>query len=170
MKDVVLILATWIRRFEDALLATLLGVMVVLAVGQIVQRNLLGSGFVWTDEFLRILVLWLTLVGAIVASRADHHIRMDVVLRLLPATWQRHVRRLIFAATAAICFVLSWHAGQFVLIEAEFGSVLLGGYPSWWFQGIIPVGFGLIGCRYLVLTLHPQRAEEAVSPAGEMTC
>lgn len=170
MKEVVVTLARWIRRFEDALLATLLGVMVLLAVGQIVQRNVLGSGFVWTDEFLRILVLWLTLVGAIVASRADHHIRMDVVLRLLPPTWQRHIRCIIFAATAALCFVLCWHAGQFVLLEAEFGSVLLGGYPSWWFQIIIPVGFGLIGCRYGLLVFHPERAEEAVSPAGEMSC
>lgn len=161
MKTILITIATWIRRIEDALLATLLGVMVVLAVGQIVQRNLFDTGFVWTDEFLRILVLWLTVLGAIVASRADHHIRMDVLLRLLPSHWQMSLRRLIYALTATVCFVLTWHAAKFVLIEIEFGSVLLGDYPSWWFQCVMPIGFGLISWRYLLLTIYPQRAETA---------
>ena len=160
MKSIVLTMATWVRRLEDALLATLLGVMVILAVGQIIQRNLLGSGFVWTDEFLRILVLWLTIFGAIVASRADHHIRMDVFLRLLPERWQYRLRRLIYALTAVVCFVLAWHAMKFVLIEVEFGSVLLGDYPSWWFQCVMPIGFALIGWRYLLLLIYPHRADK----------
>ncbi len=165
MKSVVHVLSRFLRGLEDTLLAVLLAVMVILAVGQIVQRNLFDSGFVWTDELLRILVLWLTVVGALVASRTDQHIRMDVLVRFVPATLQGPLRRVIFVATALVCGVLAWHSYQFVRIEAEYGSVLLGGYPSWWFQCVIPIGFALICWRYIALAIHPPPVQQETSEA-----
>jgi TRAP-type C4-dicarboxylate transport system permease small subunit len=161
MKMIVTWLSTGLRRLENTLLALLLTVMVILAVGQIVQRNLFDSGFVWTDEFLRILVLWLTVIGALVASRTDQHIRMDVLVRFVPVRVQLPLRRIIFALTAAVCGTLAWHGYHFVRIEAEFGSVLLGQYPSWWFQAVIPVGFALISWRYILLMFDPPSADSA---------
>ncbi|WP_321531916.1 TRAP transporter small permease [uncultured Desulfuromonas sp.] len=165
MKRVVHALSRMLRGIEDTLLAVLLAVMVILAVGQIVQRNLFDSGFVWTDELLRILVLWLTVIGALVASRTDQHIRMDVLVRFVPSALQGPLRRVVFVATAVVCGVLAWHSYQFVHIEAEYGSVLLGGYPSWWFQCVIPIGFALICWRYLGLAIYPPPAQQETSEA-----
>lgn len=153
MKVLLLAIGRLFSRVEDLLLATLLGAMILLAVGQIVQRNLFDNGFVWTDELLRLLVLWLTMVGSIIASRNDHHIRMDLLINLLSPVWQSYLKRVVFLITTAACSGLSWASLRFVLMEAEFGSLLLGSYPAWWFQSVLPVGFFLIAWRYLLLTI-----------------
>ncbi len=53
-----------INRFEDSLLVVILSSMIVLAVYQIIARNLLGEGIVWIDPLLRTLVLWVGLSGS----------------------------------------------------------------------------------------------------------
>ncbi|HIA08341.1 MAG TPA: TRAP transporter small permease subunit, partial [Chromatiaceae bacterium] len=76
-----------LHRVEDGMLATLLFLMVTLAFSQIVLRNLFDSGFIWGEPVLRVLVMWLGLGGALVATRENNHISVDAVLRLLgPST------------------------------------------------------------------------------------
>ena len=55
----------------------------LLAVGQIVLRELFSTGFVWADELIKLMVLWLAMVGSIAASRDDRHIRIDALARLI---------------------------------------------------------------------------------------
>lgn len=165
LRLVVITLGRWFSRAEDFLLALVLGIMIVLAVTQIIQRNIWGSGFVWTDELLRILVLWLTMLGSIIASRVDNHIRMDLLLKLVSPLWQQRLRRIVNCCTSLACGVLTVVSARFVAMEAEFGSLLLGNYPSWWFQIILPVGFFLISWRYMLLLFWPA-SEEAVHAQG----
>jgi TRAP-type C4-dicarboxylate transport system permease small subunit len=47
-----------------------------------------------------------------------------------------------------VCGLLAWFSLRFVRDSREFGDVLLGDLPAWWFQLILPVGFGLIAYRY----------------------
>src|SRR5690606_12731212 len=56
-------LVHWLRALEDALLIVAFGSLVVLAGLQIVMRNIFESGFVWIDPLLRILVLWVGMLG-----------------------------------------------------------------------------------------------------------
>ena len=69
------------RVAEDALLVLILSSMILLAAGQIVLRNVLDIGFIWGDEALRLMVLWLAVAGAVAASRTDKHINIDVLDR-----------------------------------------------------------------------------------------
>jgi TRAP-type C4-dicarboxylate transport system permease small subunit len=128
MKPFILALGRFFSRVEDLILATLLGAMIVLAVWQIVQRNLFGNGFVWTDELLRLLVLWLTMVGSIIASRNDHHIRMDLLINLLSPLWQTRFKRVVYLITAVVCGALSYASTRFVLMEIEFAPIRRGGF------------------------------------------
>ena len=64
---------------EDTLLVLILSAMILLAAGQIILRNFLDIGFIWGDELLRMLVLWLAVAGALAASRSDKHISIDVL-------------------------------------------------------------------------------------------
>ena len=59
-----------LRHFEDGVLAVLLGGMILLATLQIGLRNFADTGFIWADPLLRIMVLWLGLVGAVAATLA----------------------------------------------------------------------------------------------------
>lgn len=138
------------RAVENLLLCVLLLTMVTLAVWQIVARNLLGSGLLWADEFLKILLLWLGLVGAVAASRELKHIQIDLLTRLLPVRFQATAQIVTNLFTAAVCSLCAWHAGRFVMMEREFGSTVLGSAPAWLFEAVIPVAFGLIAYRYMV--------------------
>ena len=135
---------------EDTLLVLILSGLIGFAALQIFQRNILGSGFVWTDELLRMMVLAIALTGALAASRDDNHINIDVFTRFLPPRPKLIVRIFVDAFTAVTCGVVAWHSITFVKMEKEVASVILSGFPAWVFQSIIPICFGLIAWRYLM--------------------
>jgi TRAP-type C4-dicarboxylate transport system permease small subunit len=137
------------RGLENLLLCALLLVMVALAVWQIVARNFFDGGFLWADEFLKLLLLWLGLAGAVVASGEGKQIKIDVLSRFLPERFAVLAELVTALFTTVVCALCAWHAGRFVLMERDFGSTLLGQVPAWIFQAVIPLAFGLIAARYL---------------------
>lgn len=141
------------RAGEDAVLVIVLGGMILLAAAQIVMRNVFNFGFIWSDELLRMLVLWLALAGAVAASRTDKHINVAVLDRFLPAKVKSAVKIVIHLFTAGVCGVVTWHSVLFVQTSREFGDILMGSVPAWWPQLILPVGFGLICYRYTLFVI-----------------
>ena len=79
-------LARWLNYLEDGLIVLILFMMIGLAVYQIILRNLFSSSLVWVEPLLQNAVLWVGLLGAMIASRRDEHIRIDLINnRLTPA-------------------------------------------------------------------------------------
>lgn len=138
---------------EDAILVLILVAMIVLAAAQIILRNFMDVGFIWADEMLRMLVLWLAVAGALAASREDRHISIDVLSRYLPGYLEKPAKLLVHAFTAVVCALVAWHSFRFVQTSHEFGDVLLGAVPAWILQSVLPAGFGLIAWRYAMFTL-----------------
>lgn len=144
------------RALETALLVGVLGAMILIAAAQIALRNFWNSGFDWADEALRIMVLWVTMLGAVAASREGRQVRIDALSRYLPSAAIRWTHVLVDAFAAIVCFVLAWHSYQFVADSFAAGDrVLAGEFPAWGVQLILPVGFALIGYRYTVACLRP---------------
>ena len=139
---------------ENAVLVIVLTAMILLAAAQIVMRNLFDFGFIWTDEMLRMLVLWIAVAGAVAASRTDKHINIAILDRFLPDKIKLLVKIAVHVFTAAVCGVVAWYSVQFVQMSHEFGDVLMGGIPAWWLQLIMPVGFGLICYRYSLFVIQ----------------
>jgi TRAP-type C4-dicarboxylate transport system permease small subunit len=141
------------RWAEDAVLVLILTAMIGLATTQIVLRNLFDVGFIWGDEMLRMLVLWLAVGGAVAASRSDKHIRIDLLNRYLPERASRAVKVVLHLFTAAVSGVMAWYSLAFVRMSWEFGDVLLGSVPAWIPQAVLPAGFALIAWRYSLFSL-----------------
>ncbi|MEJ2384464.1 MAG: TRAP transporter small permease [Xanthomonadales bacterium] len=141
------------RWAEDALLVLILTAMIGLATAQIVLRNVFDVGFIWGDEMLRMLVLWLAVAGAVAASRSDKHIRIDLLNRYLPDRAAIAVQVVAHLFTAALSGLMAWHSLAFVRTSWEFGDVLLGSVPAWIPQAVLPAGFALIAWRYALFTL-----------------
>jgi len=135
---------------EDALTVGLLGLMIILASIQILLRNILDFGFIWGDELLRILVLWVAMAGAVAASRVDRHITIDILSRFLSDRAKNMVKALTDVFTASVCGLAGWYSWGFVAMEMEFDSTLLGGLPAWPFQIVLPISFALIAWRYFL--------------------
>jgi len=134
-------------------LVLILGSMILLATAQIVLRNFFEISFIWSDEALRLMVLWIAVAGAVAASRSDKHINIAVLDRFLAGRFKTAKDLLIHSFTAAICGIVAWHGMQFVRTSHEFGDVLLGQVPAWILQLVLPLGFGLICYRYTLFTV-----------------
>ena len=141
------------RWAEDAVLVLILTAMIALATAQIVLRNWFDVGFIWGDEMLRMLVLWLAVAGAVAASRGDKHIHIDLLNRYLPDRAAIAVKLVVHLFTATVAGVMAWHSLAFVRTSWEFGDVLLGSVPAWIPQAVLPLGFALIAWRYALFTL-----------------
>ena len=135
---------------EDGLLVLLLSTMILLAAGQILLRNLWDVGLSWGDPLLRVLVLWITLLGAMAATREHHHIHIDLLSRFLPPRWRRRVQGLTDLFAALVCGLLAWHSGRFVWFEWQDGTILFGALPAWSCELVMPLGFGVMGLRFLL--------------------
>jgi TRAP-type C4-dicarboxylate transport system permease small subunit len=142
------------RAGEDAVLVIILTTMILLAASQIVLRNFFNFGFIWADEMLRMLVLWIAVAGAVAASRTDKHINIAILDRFLPDKVKLAVKIVIHIFTAAVCGAVTWHSLQFVGMSREFGDVLMGSIPAWLPQLILPIGFGLICYRYSLFVIR----------------
>jgi TRAP-type C4-dicarboxylate transport system permease small subunit len=133
----------------------LIGGLVTLASAQILMRNLFDSGLPWADPLLRLIVLWLALAGALVATRENKHIRIDLLSRALPDRVYGWVNRFTTAFTFAVCAVLAWNGGRLVWLEYQDGTVIAPGIPAWTAELIIPLGFGLMALRFALQALVP---------------
>ncbi|MEW8497885.1 MAG: TRAP transporter small permease subunit, partial [Candidatus Thiodiazotropha taylori] len=102
-----------IHRFEELLTAILLGGMILLAGSQIVLRNLFDSGLIWADPSLRIMVLWIALLGAIAATRENRHIRIDLLSHVLSKRSQSLLTVVHDLFSALVCGLIAWHSARF---------------------------------------------------------
>lgn len=136
---------------EDSILVSLLLVMILMAVSQIFLRNIFETGIIWGDVLVRILVLWIGMAGAMIASRNGNHIRIDIITRFVPGRFKKYLNSIIELFTCIICSLTAWHSIRFVIMEYNDNTIAFAGIPSWVCTIIIPIAFLVIGIRYFIL-------------------
>ena len=142
-----------IRFVESGLLVLLLSTMILLAAYQVIARNFFDTGLLWGDALVRVLVLWVTFIGATIASRNDEHIRIDLLTRFTgerSSVWLDRFRSLF---TAFIAGVFAWYSYEFVRLDYEDGIIAFASVPAWICELVMPVGAVLICLRYLIRAL-----------------
>ncbi len=134
---------------ETFLVTFCLGAMVVIVLIQIFMRNFFDSGFMFGDQLVKHLVLWVTFIGAGLASKNDGHIRIDIAGRILPEKVKPIVEAMVNLFSSGICVVLTIGAYGFWIVEYEskttFGMTRI---PVWILELIIPIGFAVIALRF----------------------
>jgi C4-dicarboxylate transporter DctQ subunit len=146
---------SWI---EQSIVVILLGGMVLLAFSQVVLRNVFSTGFLWADPFLRHMVLWIGFLGASLATQQEKHINIDLITRFLSPRITNLARITTNAFAGTVCGFLA-HAG-WTFLQSEItseGALLTIGhieFQAWWFQIIIPAGFGLMSFRFFLRTFE----------------
>ena len=158
-------------RFEEAFLAVLLLAMIGLAVLQIVLRNGFDGGISWGDDAVRMLVLWVAMVGSMVAAGRGQHIRIDALVRYLPPRARTVIDRVVDLVTALVCAGLARFGYEFAALEHADGLVAFASFPSWVAVAIIPFAFAVIGLRYGLHALlgRPRLTEQGTDADGSST-
>ena len=106
-------------------------------------------------------MLWVGLAGAIVATREDHHISINVLARFLPTKILAVSRSLTDLFAAIISGLIAYHSARFVIGEFEAQTIAFATVPAWICQLILPVAFAVMAIRFLAL------GASAISGAGK---
>ena len=151
---------------ETALLVLLLGVMIAIAVYQIVARNLFGGGLVWGFSLVQVAMLWMTMVGASAAVGGNRHIKIDIVARFGGARLQAFAGRAAALFAAALCGALGWYSIDFIHWDFIDQVVAFASVPAWLCESIIPVAAFWMALRFALQAIWPPPAA-AVDASGK---
>ena len=155
-----------IARIIELALALAFILAVALNFTNVVGRYLFGLALLGTDEVQVFIMVGMTFLGAVVVTRRNQHLRMDVLVRFMPVPVQialRVIEQLLLAVLAG--FVLSqscFYARQMLRLGRTSD---MAGVPMWIPHGTVALGFGMI----LVIALWRLRglARRASQPAAE---
>ncbi len=154
-----------LARLEGWLIITFLWLMVIFTFMQVCLRglythahfqwaNALMGHLDWSEPFVRLLVLWLTFLGASLVTRENRHIKIDLFGALLSQKWLP-VRELILSIICALISAIMLKVCiDYVKMEMEFSATLFADFPAWIGELIIPAGFGLILFRFLLRAIE----------------
>jgi TRAP-type C4-dicarboxylate transport system permease small subunit len=150
-------LVKFITWTENALLISMLALMVGLASAQILFRNFFDMSIASADQMLRLLVLWVAFLGAVAASREGKHIHVDAIARWLPIRVKAGVVAVTDLFTLVVCLILAWQSLRFMQGAHTSGEMAFGSLPVWVAASIIPLAFTLIALRYGLRFMHHVR-------------
>lgn len=135
------------------MIALVLLAMIFVACSQIALRNLSVPGFSFGDALLRHLVLWVGMLGAMVATRENRHINIDVVQHLVKGRVRSTIRALNSGVASLVCGILCVLATRFVGEEMEMGMIAFASVPTWVSALIMPLAFGVMALRFATASL-----------------
>jgi TRAP-type transport system small permease protein len=109
------ILDRWIGPVVDWAVGGLVAALVLLVGSGVLARYVLNYSLAWSDELAGLGFVWLTLLGAVAASRRRSH----MVIGFLPKQFGPGGQRAIgFYVTAAILVFLGFMIGEGVVLTA----------------------------------------------------
>jgi TRAP-type C4-dicarboxylate transport system permease small subunit len=137
---------------------------VVLNFMNVVGRYLFGLSLLAADEVQVFVMVAMTFLGAVVVTRRNQHLRMDVLVRFMPS-WLgpllRIVEPLLLVVLAGFVVSQSWfYASQMLRIGRRSD---MAGIPMWIPHGLVALGFGLI--LIVALKRTAEMARRAPEPA-----
>jgi TRAP-type C4-dicarboxylate transport system permease small subunit len=136
-----------------------------IVLQQIVRRYVFGSPTGWSEEAARVLLAWITFVGASAVLRQDGHPRL---LLLRDALGPRGRRALDTLADLAVVLLAGCSAGYgFYLVSqvTEVKLVTINMSWAWWYSAV-PVGAVLMLLRVAERWIRGRR--EANVPVGQL--
>lgn len=140
----------WLHRGEDIVLSILLILTLGIAVAQILLRNLMGTSIVWADILVRTLVLWLGMLGAMIATRENKHISIDLISRYLSHSRRLAVESVVSLFAGGVCAAAGYYSLLFVMGEYQAGEIAFAKVPAWLCESILPFAFLIISLRFMI--------------------
>ena len=142
-----------IARVENAMLVTLFFILLVLAFFQIPLAKIINTDNI--EVLLRQMLLWISLLGASLATREGRHINVDVLSRRLHGGAKSAAVIWVNVASAVICILLTIAAWQVLKDAYDFGETveIFISIPTWILQTILVFGFGIMAFRFLLKAL-----------------
>lgn len=148
-------LNTGIIKLEKVLVCTCVLVMISIAFGQVILRNTLSMGFLWVEHLTRILILWVTFLGASLASNEGKHISMDLITRYATGNKRKIFETLSSVIVIVCCYLLFMTSLDYIEIQRiNHVSQIWPGTPDWIYLLVMPYFFIITLFRNLLHIKH----------------
>ena len=147
--------------------ALILGAVAVLVTLDVVMRNTGLGTIAWVVEVSEYSLPLATFLVAPWLLHRNEHVRLDVVLVLLPRRRARAIERCADAVGILICAVFVWYGVKLVFDSARLGSMVVKtlAIPEWWQYAPVPVCFLLLAVEFLRRLLAPGEVQAQVPTA-----
>ena len=157
---------------EKTALVILLASMILLSFSQVILRNFFSLGIIWAGDVLRAEVIWVTFIGAALATEYKRHIRIDVLSRLIRRKSAIRVFDLLADLfTTCVSALLFVAAVQYIRLMKPYstGTLVPGiGIEEWMIRLVIPYAFaamtircGIFFLRFFIRTHDPDETQPA---------
>ena len=150
------------------LAAALLVLAMTLMIGaDVTLRNVAGGGISWSNEVSEYILYLVTLLSAPGLLRHGQHIRVDILLRALPARMAYAMEWIADVAGLICAFYFVWYGfrvtEQSYLADAITMKTLI--LPEWWMLAIMPVALLLVAIEF-IFRMH-RLAGSVIGPREE---
>ena len=141
-------------RLLDALAAAaalLLLAMVVVVCADIALRNMTGAGITWANEVSEYALYVMTLLTAPWLLRRGQHVRLDIVLTLLPPRLAWLTEAFGDMLGFAVSLVLVRYGLAMTFDSARIGAITIKNlvFPEWWLLAPLPAAFILLAIEFV---------------------
>ena len=130
--------------------------MVVMVTADILLRNLTRTGFAWSNEVSEYALYVITLLTAPWLLRRGQHVRVDLVLTLVPVrvAWLMEAAGDVLGF--AVCLVMMRYGFKMTIDSAVLGSITIKNlvFPEWWLLWPLPVCFALLLFAFSIAWRH----------------
>jgi TRAP-type C4-dicarboxylate transport system permease small subunit len=133
------------------LAALLLLAMVVVVSGDILLRNISRAGISWANEVSEYALYLTTLLAAPWLLRRGGHVRVDLVLGMVPARTAWLMELVADVVGLIVCLVLVRYGLAMTLDSWRTGSITIKNlvFPEWWLLAPLPVIFLLLAIEFM---------------------
>jgi C4-dicarboxylate transporter, DctM subunit len=140
-------LSAYTHETEDTVTALALLAIVLLPIIEVVGRALIGIGVPGSIDYVRHLTLWVTFLGAAVATREERHLALGFAT-FLKGRWRTTASVLAGAVATTVALLLGWASLEMVNVDRGAATTFGGFMPQWTVEVIMPLGFVVIGLRF----------------------
>ena len=125
--------------------------MVVIVTADIVLRNSVGSGIVWANEVSEYSLYLMTLLTAPWLLRRGQHVRLDIILTLVPARVAWLMEAVGDLLGFAVCIVLVRYGFAMSYDSWRLGAITIKNlvFPEWWLLAPLPIAFALLAVEFV---------------------
>ena len=120
------------------LCTAIMGIMVVAVCWQVITRYILNNPSTVTEEALRYLLVWTTMVGAAYAYGKRKHLSINILLKKVSPSMQKIVDIGVQCLVIVFCIVVIWEVSDFAPLP-RISLPRLWGFPClistaacWW--------------------------------------
>jgi TRAP-type C4-dicarboxylate transport system permease small subunit len=131
--------------------ALLLLAMVVVVCADIVLRNLTGAGIAWANEASEYALYVMTLLTAPWLLRRGQHVRLDILLTLMPPRLAWLMEAVGDTLGLAVSLILIRYGLAMTFDSARIGAITIKNlvFPEWWLLALLPVAFMLLAIEFV---------------------